>query len=125
MSLSQRAESGPRRQANGQTPCIQTFTEFQVITKFFLYQHSPEMTVPTSGLPLHNQEYQNMNSQIAGLLQSQTTPYGICGGQSVTGTGFSPNNSIFPLQHYSTNAPYSFIHRRYMTLVTDVVKKDI
>jgi len=41
------------------------------------------MTVPTSGLPPHYQQYQIMNTQVAGLLQSQTTPYGICGGQTV------------------------------------------
>jgi len=83
------------------------------------------MTVPTSGLRLHYQEYQNMNTQVAALLQSQTTPYGICGGRSVTGTGFSSSNSIPPLppEHYSTNTPYSFIHRRYMILVIDSVVK--
>jgi hypothetical protein len=30
---------------------------------------------------------------------------GICGGQNAAGTGFSPNNSVFPRQFHSTDAP--------------------
>jgi hypothetical protein len=42
-------------------------------------------------------------------VNTQVTPYGICGGQSGTGTGFSLSSSVFLCQYRSPVAVHSHI----------------
>ena len=47
-------------------------------------------------------------------VQSQASPYAICGGQSGNETGFSANTSVFVSNYHCPSAPCSFIHLSLM-----------
>jgi hypothetical protein len=53
-------------------------------------------------------------------VRTRVSPCWICGGQSSTGTGFSPTTSVFSSQFHSTIAP---LHKKPIILFTGLQNK--
>jgi hypothetical protein len=56
-------------------------------------------------------------------VQSRVSPCGISGGQSSTGTGFFLNNSVFPCQFHSTDAPLQGKTKKLIIFITGLHNK--
>jgi hypothetical protein len=56
-------------------------------------------------------------------VRTQVSPCGICGGQTGTGTGFSPRTSVFPRQFHSTGAILQGKTKKLIIFITGLHNK--
>jgi hypothetical protein len=58
-------------------------------------------------------------------VRSRVIPCGICGGQSDTGTGFSPSTSVSPCQFHYTGAPLLGKTKKLIIFITALLNKPL
>jgi hypothetical protein len=80
-----------------------------VLVGFIVYNYSSKQATTLVCGPCHVSGGWLPTLTMEVWVQTQTTPCGICGGQSGAGTGFSLSTVVLPCQYHSTSAPGLFI----------------
>jgi hypothetical protein len=85
--------------------------------KFWIYVHMINFLQPAQSSGSFNISLDCAMAQVVSCrpltteaqVRARVSPCVICGGQTGTGTGFSPSSSVFPCQHHSTMALHSHV----------------